>query len=55
MVALMAPTAKDIVCDPACGTCEHLPPKAILKKLAALETEIASGMRALEALLKKAE
>jgi type I restriction enzyme M protein len=24
MVALMAPTAKDIVCDPACGTCGFL-------------------------------
>ena len=34
---------------------EHLPPKAILKKLAMLEAEIASGMKALEALLEKAE
>jgi len=34
---------------------EHLPRKAILKKLAVLEAEIACGMKALEALLEKAE
>lgn len=34
---------------------EHLPPKEILKKLAVLEADIASGMKALEAMLSPTE
>jgi type I restriction enzyme M protein len=32
---------------------EHLPPQEILAKLAVLEAEIASGMKALEAMLSQ--
>jgi hypothetical protein len=35
------------------GASEHLPPQEILAKLELLEAEIASGMKALEALLSQ--
>jgi hypothetical protein len=44
-----------ITCPTCCraGASEHLPPQEILAKLAVLEAEIASGMKALEAMLSQ--